>query len=258
MSTHLTEAELMALADGEPSAWRTEAREHLVVCSSCALAVAEARVEDEVDAALLRMLDHAPPIVDVAALIASPGRPESRRRVSAIAAGIGLLFAAGAAAAIVPGSPVHSYVASLLRRGSSAQMPPVSAPRPGSAPPVASRPMGVAFVAGTDVEVVLRAPQRVGEMRITLADAPLVRLTHRDGEAAYLLIPNGVLIENAGSHASYDLALPRNAVHARVRVGERTVFVRNGEHVQSSVAPDSAGVYVVPLIAKLTQRRRIQ
>jgi len=211
------------------------------------------RVEEARDAEMLRMADVAPPAVDIGTLIARAARTRPSWRRRQIAAGAGSKLLAGAAAAM-PGSPVRAYVARLFR-----QAPPVLAPAP-VAPdraPTAPAREGIAFIPGATVDVAWRAPERTGTIRITIVRASSVRLTHQGGTATYTLTANGVVIENRGSTASFNLALPEAVVRARVTVGGRTVFTKSGADVQTQGVRDSTGTFLVPLSTQPFPHQRL-
>jgi hypothetical protein len=243
---HLTEADLERLTDGEITDVDGEiAQGHLIVCPECAAALARRRARDRAVAALLQAIDDAPPIVSADGLITQASRAQGPRW-RAIAAGIaGLGVAIVAAAAAAPHSPLRAYLAHL---GIPHRAAPAPQPSPGS------RVASVGFAPARVVNVMFERAQKAGEIGVTFGDSDIVRVAHRSGSATYTLTPDGVLIDNAGSRASYEVTLPRSAPVVRIRVGTRTVFARDGDEIVTAASPDSRGRYVIPLAAGGTNR----
>lgn len=253
---HLDDHALERLVDGESLGARHEpALQHLASCATCSAALDRMRADEALAADLLRALDGPPPSVDVQRLIERAAhRPYGPRR-RLMAAGIGAIALAGAAAAM-PGSPVRAYVARMFQPAPPG--PTVAAlvqPTPAAA--ADSTRQGVAFVPGPLVDIALHAVQRAGTLRITIVAAASVRLTHQGGNAAYSLTAHGVSIDNAGSTASFDLALPETVAHATVSVGGHIVFTKSGTAVQAEGARDSAGAFVIPLFVTTLRNRSI-
>jgi hypothetical protein len=190
----------------------------------------------ESTAGLLRELDHSLPDVRADAVMARAARHVVRRR-RALTAGIGgALLVAGAAAAAIPGTPLHRYAQRVL--GSARHQQPRAA-----APAARSAPSGIAFVPEGAVEIVFRATQAGGVIRIALTDSDAVRVT---GEGAgYVVTDRGVAVENMGAAGSYDVTLPRRTARATVRVGDVVVFARNGARVATAATRDDSGRYVI-------------
>lgn len=237
---HLTEPQLESLTDGEIARVSGEsAHHHLTTCAECAEGLARRKAWHREVGDLLLTVDDAPPVVSPDLLIARARRGR-RPRWGAIAAGIAAVgVAMVAAAAAVPNSPLRAYLAHL---GARHRVAP--ALHQSSEPGVTS----VGFAPARVVNVVFERPQQSGEIGITLADAPLVRVAHRYGSPSYTLTPDGVVIGNAESRASYEVTLPRSAPVVRIRVGDRVVFARDGDAIVTAASPDSQGRYVIPFV----------
>lgn len=251
--THPPEHELLAFADGELSTSRVhDVSGHLAECALCGTRLDEIRRSGARIPVLLSALDHRPFDVSASALIARATRPTTPRATrsitprwhSLIAAGIALLFLGSVATAAVPASIIRQYLARLFAVPSSTE------PRRGSAPvamgaPEAVGANGVSFVPESTVDVLFRADQATGSIRVTLRDEPAVRVEHYAGSAGYALTANGIAVENTGAHASYTLMLPRSARQIIVRIGTRTVFTRSNDHIATAAAKDSSGSYLL-------------
>jgi hypothetical protein len=239
---HPTESDLQALADDELSDGRCALlRRHVDDCSVCGdrlrgLARAERELSDS-----LRLLDHPAPVIPVAAVLA---RAQSRRalRRPLMAAGLSALFAAAAAAAVIPGSPLNLYLGRVV--GGWRLAPPTVSPRP--AQPNPSQPEGVAIPPGDEVEVVFRGSQRPGEIRVSLAESPSVRVTGTDPNASYAVETARVTVDVRSSDGVYEIVLPRSVARARIRVGERVVFEKIRDAISTTGTADGAGRYRIP------------
>ena len=244
---HLTEADLERLTDGEITSVGGElAHRHLTACAECAEALARRRAQHREVADLLLTIDDAPPFISPDQLIAQARRGRGPRwgAIAAAIAAVGVAMVVAAAAA-VPNSPLRAYLAHLGIRHRAA-------PAVDQSPE--SRVASVGFAPARVVNVIFESPQQSGEIGVTLGDSPLVRVAHRSGSASYTLTPDGVLIGNAGSGASYEVTLPRSAAVVRIRVDNRVVFARDGDDIATAASPDSQGRYVIPFVVRGTGR----
>lgn len=244
--THPSDQELLALEDGELTARPVrDLLGHLAECTSCAARRDEVRGNALRTSALLAAIDHRRPSVSVDAVIARARMSTGVQWRPLVAAGVAVIMLASAATAAVPGTALHRYLARVFAV-SPAPLPRRAPTAPVAAP--ATRHLGasgIAFVPASTVEVVFRDGQTAGAIRITLRDSQFVRLEHYGGNAGYALTATGVVVENAGSRASYVLMLPRAGRHVVVRVGNRIVFARTNDHIATAAARDSSGSYVL-------------
>ncbi|HWZ59952.1 MAG TPA: hypothetical protein VNW46_13335 [Gemmatimonadaceae bacterium] len=182
---------------------------------------------------ILSALDHAPPTADANQLIArsraGDRRARRHRSWAGVAAGAGTLVVAALAAALPESRLGHAIMRAFHH-----------------APPAATRRQdasggGIALIPTGTVRIVFRSPQPRGEIRIARTTDAALRVTVRGGGAvAYTVASSAVTIDNAGSTASYDIAIPTAAEHVRVLVDTTTVFTADG-------ASHQVGDYVVRL-----------
>jgi anti-sigma factor RsiW len=243
---HPSDAELQSLGDGElAAADERRLRRHLEGCGACAarhrgLQLAGRRIGD-----WLRLLDHPAPAVDAETVARRAGGPLRPARPGLLAAAVAtVLLAAVAAAAIVPGSPLRRFVASVLEEPSPAEAPPRQ--EPASRPPPAS---GVSFVPEPDLEVVFLRSQPEGAIRISLAETPEVRVRVVGGSAAYDLDPARLVVNNEGEDGTYEVRLPRDLPRVRVRIGDRVVFEKRGAAITGDFL-ERREAYVIPFGAR--------
>ena len=238
---HLTDEQLASVAAGIEAVRRDE-EAHVASCAQCAERVEAYRRDHELVAELLRAIDHTPPNADASRIIVA-ARRQRWRAVRPIAAGIALCVAAAAAA--MPGSPVHRAIV----RAMTAFRHPVRAEPLVSLDTVRERTgTGIAIEPGSELEVEFRGWQSNGQLLISIADAPQLTLVPRGGgDAAFAVSSGHVAIDNRKSTSSYALEIPRTAPSVRVRVDTVVVFEKAASHVTSMTPRDSAGVYLVDL-----------
>jgi hypothetical protein len=244
---HLTDRELETLADGElRSPGGESAHRHVAECAVCAEALARREARNREVAALLWAVDHALPVASSDLLIARATRvPRSRWR--AMAAGIAAAGVAvvGAAAAI-PNSPLRVYLRRLAKTEGAASAVQQS-PEPSAS--------SLAFASANVVNVIFTSMQPSGEIEVTLGDSAVVRVAHRAGSVSYLLTADGVLIDNGGSRASYEVTVPRASASVRIRVGSRVIFTHAGGHLWTVTSPNREGRYLIRFAALMVPAR---
>ena len=245
--THASDEQLLAFEDGELTAGdHSRVAAHVAACASCASRLDDWRQGNRRTSALLGSLDHRASAVPVDVVIARASRAPAGNRRALIAASIALIVVAGGAAALVPGGALRHYIERVIAES------PFAAPRGVPQTPVAaavsahqSAASGIAFVPARVVEVAFRNGQMAGKIRITLSDSNVVRIRQDDGHGGFALTGAGVVVENAGSRASYAIMLPRAAHRAVVRVRNQIVFATANGDIATAAARDSSGSYVV-------------
>lgn len=242
---HPAEWELQAFADDDALlANRRDVLDHVSACPVCARRVDATRRLNDAHARMLALLDGPVPPVTVDAVIARAGGGRRRHLRRAVAAGIGVLFVAAVAAAAVPGSPLRAVIRQLTMPDAApraSRHPGAPAPRPSEA--------GVAFVPSAHVEVDFSYVQDEGSARVVIVPTAAVEVRHWGGVAAYALTARGVVVDNPGSRASYEVLIPAAAGRVRVRIAGREVLTKNGATVSANVRPEGGSAYVIPLSA---------
>jgi hypothetical protein len=197
--------------------------------------------------AMLRSIDHRAPRISADVVMARVRWRHTRN--SALLAAAAVVVAATIATAAVPGTALNGFVRGLLgvRARPVAQSERPSSVVPAPLPVAAAR--GIAFVPGDHANVVFRASQASGELRLRVADVASVRVTQltEGGDARYDLTPDGVDVDNAGSTASYELVLPTALVRATVRVGGRVVASKERAVLSCGGKRPAAASCVLPL-----------
>lgn len=224
--SHLDEATLVALRDGETGANGIEAERHLAECGACASALQELRARQASIADLLVELDEP---FDVA-VAKNAVRARLRGRGAAPrfvhwsfrrAASVALLLAAAGAAYALPGSPLRSWLAG--GRDTGAMQTPAtventpamtSDTETGVHLDVAGGPLRIVLngvAAGTEIEV-----RWVSGTTASVMAPRGTRFTTSDGRIEAVTAPGTVRVE-----------LPRGALPASLVVSGRT-YLRNG------------------------------
>ena len=238
---HPNDGDILACMDGElEPADDTRVREHLEACAECRERLELLRHESEGFSRALIALDEVEaPAADPGPIPAIATLPVSRHRVRragwsmARAAGL-VLVIAGAAAALVPGSPVRTWLGELL---SEAVEPPASPVENTTVtgPTDAPTGLGPAAISVTPeanrLLISLRGFGRESNVRVRLTDAEraAVRVEGATGSPRFVTGPG--LLEVIGTEdGDVWVELPRSVSDALVEVdGEPAVRIRDGQ-----------------------------
>jgi hypothetical protein len=252
---HLDEEQVQRLLHGELTrALEITAGEHLAVCAPCRERVAVARREESEVHALLAALDHDPPRIRAGAIVsAARARASAWRRRAA-----GLLVAMGAAGAAyaLPGSPLPGWVSSVVERigslaDTSSRSPAVPPPAGPETPPDprGSREEssgGIAVAPGNTLLILFTRSQGEGGVLVSLSDGEEVRVLAPAGAATFTSDVNQLVIDNPGSTATFEIAIPRHAPRVEVRVAGKKIFLKDGPHISAGTEA-SGDSYSLPL-----------
>jgi anti-sigma factor RsiW len=232
---HPSDPVLLAWIHGELGSSATaEVMDHVRRCDDCGRRAREVREGDEVVDRLLRVLDHPVPALHPPASLA----PRRRLRPSVLAASLGLLIA-GAAAAAVPGSPVHRWIHDRLLSSPA----PQPAPRvsPPVVPPPAQAAGGIEVPVAPRLTVVFGAEEPGGVLTVTVADRADVSLKAFGGQVAYQVGAGKIGVDNRRPAGRYALDLPASVRRLTVVLGGRTIYDSDGS------TPGSTGHDTIPL-----------
>jgi hypothetical protein len=207
---------------------------HLASCPTCADRLTEARRDERRLFGLLEELDHEPPAINWGAVTRESRSGGSAR--SLIAASVAFLLVASGILFAIPGSPLRKFLESVLADTETV----ASAPED----PAVS---GIAVEPADPFDVRFVASQRTGRIRITLVSSKRLELKVVGDPVELESGVDRLLISNEGSGSSYELLVPRALGSIRVRVGESTVFDKQGERIRTPRTPDSTGAYVIEM-----------
>lgn len=236
---HLTDGNLQAWIDGELAGEpevEARVRHHVGACEECADRLTVLRQRSERFSRAMLALDEgtaAPADPGPLPLAATRGRARRpwRRTGWGLARAAGLLLVvAGAASAIVPGSPVRSWIGVLLSddRAPSIAVDDIS-PRGEGVEAVGPTVVGVAADDGR-VEVRLRDFGRDSKVHVRLTDAGRATVRVEDTGTGPRFVTAPGQLEVIGTTGDVWVDLPRSAHESAVTVdGEPLVRVTDGE-----------------------------
>jgi hypothetical protein len=101
-------------------------------------------------------------------------------------------------------------------------------------------------VPGHELEIAFLRSQAEGTIRISLVEGHEVRIQQVGGAAAYAVDPAELIVDNRNAGGSYEILLPRSLRRARIRIGDRLVFEKEGSAISSRGSVDGRGRHVVP------------
>ncbi|HZA99018.1 MAG TPA: zf-HC2 domain-containing protein [Gemmatimonadales bacterium] len=241
---HLAEEQIQRLLHGELSGSAApEIQEHLAVCSECRNRVQEAEREDQWMIAQLAALDHPAPTLQAADIIraARSSHPHGWGRW---AAGIFLAAALAGGAYAAPGSPLPGVLARLLT--SDGDTPSSVAPPPERTTAQA----GVAVAPGKRLTISFRNGVPGDSAAISLSDRDEVVIQAQGGQSSFRSDSDRLIIDHRGDRAQFEILIPRSAPLVEVEMDGRRIFLKQGSGITGSVAADSLGRYVIPLVSR--------
>jgi hypothetical protein len=160
-----------------------------------------------------------------------------------------LLIALGLAggAYALPGSPLPALVQAVVAWIGGGPEP--SPPPPPSPPPEAPDPGigGIAVAPGTSLTILFATFQTEGAARVRLSDGAEVVVRAPIGAAAFSSGSDRLVIDNAGSSATFEIQIPRAAPLVEILVGGSRLFLKEGSRVTVEGAADARDLYVLPL-----------
>jgi len=220
-----------------------------------------AEAADRDVAALLRVLDHPVPNVDVAQFMSRAGMPARQgtltpsphvtasarqpRRWRSAAFVVGTVVAA-VAAALVPHSPIRTFLPRLERifvSSSSSRTTP---------PPVSAAPTrGVAIVPVSGIDVVFRATQSGGIIHVLAGPTTRAAVSGSRADVTYGVGPDSLIVDNrAVQTGDYIVTLPHAAQLPlmRITVGATVVYRRTPSHTDVPSGTPTADGYDIPFV----------
>ena len=259
---HLDEERTQRVVDRELAAAEMEPIEaHLASCAACRDKVAATKREQDAMRALFLSLDelslHEPASVAVAmptplarrgvvsaGVAGRPGRRVLLRRAAIVVLAIGLAGAAYAA----PGSPLPELVRQIARKIGGL---PAETPQPrdiplrdtSEGPPAVS---GIGIPADSPIQIVFTTGQASGGARVSFTDGETITVRGPAGAARFASEADRLVIDNEGTTATYDIEIPRNAPRVEIRLGERRLFLKEGDRLVGP-PPDASGVHLLDL-----------
>ena len=237
---HLVEEQVQRLLHGElAGSAAQEIQNHLAACSACRDRMEEAEREDQWLIARLAALDHPAPAVQAIDIIRA-ARTSRSGGWGRWAAGIVLATAIAGGAYAAPGSPLPGILARLLPSDASGPNPVAPAER-------ATPRAGIAVAPGERLTLSIPNGAR-NSAAISLSDREEVVVQAQEGQTSFRSAPDHLIIDHQGDPAQFEILIPRAAPLVEVEVDGRRVFLKERSSITASVAADSLGRYVIPLV----------
>jgi len=239
---HLDEEQVQRLLDGElPPVESTRVRAHVAECVDCLARVNLGRREDEESRELLRALDHPLPPLPAHTVVV---RARSRRwgwmyRAAAVLFVLGV----GGVAWAAPGSPLRALLREVVAAMSAAPSQPAPTPAPADTPVFA----GIAVAPGASLLIHFASAQGDGAFEVALTDGAEVVVRGPVGAATFTSGDDGIVIDNSGSDATFEIEIPRGAARVEIRVDGTRVLLKSGAAITAATAVRNGASYVVSL-----------
>lgn len=191
---------------------------------------------------LLRSLDHDPPDITAADVIAMARARRPRREWGQIAAVLTATLGLAGVAYALPGSPVRSWVDSVLDRPAAPE-PADPGGQTMSRDPSAGA--GIAFDPTRPLTVEF-APPLLGYLRVELADRGDLVAQIGSDEARFNSEPDRLVVEMVEPD-TFELRIPRSANRVEVIVAGRLIFRTDAGATSAVARPGPDGRYLFPL-----------
>jgi len=220
---HPTDEVLLALVHEQSFDDAAAIRGHVVTCASCSARTRELAAHDAVIADLLGSLDH--PLPEARAPFSA--RHSGLLRRAALVAGA-VATMAGAAAALVPGSPVHEWIVARSAPQAPVRPAPIATSPEATTATATSRDAamasGIAIPAQATLDVEFRREQESGTVELVRSVPADVTFRSRGGTTAYDVADGRVVIDNRTPAEVYVIDIPSAVQHVRIHVGTRTLI----------------------------------
>jgi hypothetical protein len=236
---HPPEAALLTLLHQQPLVARTELQLHLRFCEACRARMLYLSCRELEIGELLGELDHPVPAHDLDAILGSPGGRGLRR--GTLVGTIGLVIAAAAAAATLPGSPIREWVQARPTAARSAAEPQVVA-APAEAPS-----SGVSIAAPAELVVTLLHPQSRGVVDVAIRPAGPATVRSRGGAVSYQVGDGHITIDNRSPADAYEIQVPAALARLVILMGDRVLFRKAGDTIAPTPGLDGGTRYRVSL-----------
>jgi hypothetical protein len=234
--------DLLLRALHEPAWASAELLEHIGGCQECQARQRAFATDEAFVGALLETLDQ--PVPEHSAREIIGARPRYLRRRAVLVAEITLFVAAAAAAMTIPASPLHRWLVRQALPTAAAPATADSAAAPGQSDGPA--PVGIALQAPESLLVEFRQAQPDGTVEVHLVNGDQVTVRSRGGSVGYTVDEGRVLIDNRVPAEEYIVELPVSLRQARIVVGTRVLFRKDGDR-SGPVLPFEEARYRIPL-----------
>src|SRR4051794_775380 len=231
-TVHPTDETLLALLHAElDDRAASDTQLHLATCAECAARWAALAGADAETGALLSLLDHPVPFRPLPV----PRQAGPRWARPAIAASLALLLA-GAAAAAVPGTALHRWVAARFAAAPETRPAPVAPARP----PAEAQAGGVELPGSAALVVTFAEAEPAGRLTVSAGARGGAVLHAFGGDVGYQVAKGRIAVDNRRPAGRYTLEVPADLARLTVVVAGRTVF--DSERRRLDAAPDTVSL----------------
>lgn len=231
MKEHLTRGTLQALLDGElRDDQRVAAVEHLSTCDRCRAIRASLERDSALFSSAISLVDR-PPSRRVDRIATGAGRVSRWSRAAILRAAILIIGFAGVAAAVVPGSPLGSWVREVGRQlvGEPAALPPGPSVDVdmGDAAAISLLPSDGAL----QVVITGFSPESTVRVRIVDGTQGYVRVRETAVDPRFVTAPGRIEVTGQGDGEIW-IDLPKSAVEASVEVDGQSIILKEGDQLR--------------------------
>ena len=245
---HVDSGDLQRLLHGElPRALESEVRAHLDACATCREEMATAENEEAELKALLARVDHPPPRVEPASLMARGGGD----RIPWMRWAAGFLLGMGVSGVVyaAPGSPVPGWISTFAEQISEPQTVPAEGVRaPDGA---ASDGGGIRVDPGDRLIIDLSGVVEGSQAKIILSGVARVEASTSSGTPSFTLNPGQLAIDGLGPD-TIQITIPLSAPYVQIRADQRMAVVKDGESLRTAGGDlTGLGPFLIPLFPEL-------
>ncbi|MBA3521744.1 MAG: hypothetical protein H0T90_04475 [Gemmatimonadales bacterium] len=119
--------------------------------------------------------------------------------------------------------------------------------RPAQVPERDAGVAGVAATPGKAFVIHFELPDSAGAARVSLTEGEEVTVRAPSGAATFTSGAERLLVSNAGSGATFEIGIPRDAPRVEIRVAGGRIFLKDGTRIVSD-QPAENQHYVLPLL----------
>jgi hypothetical protein len=236
---------LQRLRHGElPHERAVEVRRHLEQCAECRDRSSGADDDEREAMALLGRLGAPVRHATFETIVAETPRFGRRQALRAAAAGL-LVVALGGVAWAIPGSPLRALLGSNTTAAKATGAVGPSAAADTSALP--SNVAGIAVVSDSPLVIHFTTPAPDATLRVSMVQSELVQVRAPVGSVRFQSDARRLTVANDHSLGAVDIDVPRLAPRVEIRLGDRRIFLKDGDRVDAVVDASPDGSYRIPL-----------
>jgi hypothetical protein len=106
---------------------------------------------------------------------------------------------------------------------------------------------GIAAVPGREFVIAFESTEPGGQARVSLTDGEEVSVRAPIGAASFTSAANHLVIANAGTGATFEIQIPRNASRVEIRVAGERLWLKVGARIVTEGITEVESSYLLPL-----------